>query len=798
MWFDKDGQMWVDWSYVAAKLDLQEEHLDTAERFQKACISYATTENEEDRFSFFKEICDEVENWKCNHLFLRDILQDEVMELILSAAVRYCDLGHEELGKRFILFVANSGYKDQPRVGWNGKLVSRRNTPLHDAAAYQFPGWDSVAYQLFRIYDCTEVNYANRTEMTHLHVACMAGCYNVVEKFLEKGQDVNLLDPLTGDSLLHGAVEFEEKSVAKLLLSKGADLTCTNKKGSTPLERALQKDSEKMAKLLLSNGADPNSANKEGMTPLEWALKHDKEKMAKLLLSKGADLNRTNKEGLTPLEWSLQQDNEKMVKLLLSEGTDPNRTNKEGLTPLEWALQQDNEKMAKLLLSKGADLNRTNKEGLTPLEWALQQDNEKMAKLLMSNGADLNRTNKEGLTPLEWALQQDNEKMVKLLLSEGTDPNRTNKEGLTPLERALNQGNEKMAKLLISNGADLNRTNKEGLTPLEWALQQDNEKMVKLLLSEGTDPNRTNKEGLTPLERALQQGNEKMAKLLLSNGADLNRTNKEGLTPLEWALQQDNEKMAKLLMSNGADPNWANKEGSTPLQHDNKKMAKLLLTKRADSNSAKSYKTFPVVDLKFGLKVKESQWTDDPNDLVRRYIEDNRGAQAIFTDGSKCEGAPHVGAAAYVACNDDTGREGIRISVSIDRKFTASQAECEGILVALKHCCSCSGKDFLIFSDSMKALQKLDSRKRSNGRIEEIKKLYRTYVEKNPDNFMKFVWIPGHFGIEGNAIADGIAKTATQGTPKQNQSGEGSVKRRRRKVRKRGKSTKLQPQSQDK
>jgi ankyrin repeat protein len=61
-------------------------------------------------------------------------------------------------------------------------------------------------------------------------------------------------------------------SIAKLLLSYGANVNASDQKGTTPLHRAAEKNNIPMIKLLVSHGADLRAANGYGVTPLDYSI----------------------------------------------------------------------------------------------------------------------------------------------------------------------------------------------------------------------------------------------------------------------------------------------------------------------------------------------------------------------------------------------------------------------------------------------------------------------------------------------------------------------------------------------
>ncbi|KAL7299775.1 hypothetical protein TKK_0007521 [Trichogramma kaykai] len=69
----------------------------------------------------------------------------------------------------------------------------------------------------------------------------MTGLDDVVDKFLELGQDPNCLEPETGAVQLHLTLLGGHKNLVELLLRNGADPNSENAKGAIPLQVMCQR-----------------------------------------------------------------------------------------------------------------------------------------------------------------------------------------------------------------------------------------------------------------------------------------------------------------------------------------------------------------------------------------------------------------------------------------------------------------------------------------------------------------------------------------------------------------------------
>lgn len=134
--------------------------------------------------------------------------------------------------------------------------------------------------------------------------------------------------------------------------------------------------------------------------------------------------------------------------------------------------------------------------------------------------------------------------------------------------------------------------------------------------------------------------------------------------------------------------------------------------------------------------------------------------EKIFTDGSKSDLV--VGCAA-VPVPQDLDEMAMRLpdDASI---FTA---EASALDMALSTICKSSKPAFVILSDSLSScLQALQAHETLDPRILKLKIKYNSLTLKGKS--IAFAWIPSHVGIDGNDMADGLAKESLSAEISQN------------------------------
>ncbi len=121
-----------------------------------------------------------------------------------------------------------------------------------------------------------------------LHQAVIDKDISLVTRLLSKGAEINELGSrfFGNGSALHLAVREGYADIAKLLLDRGAEVDVLDPFDVTPLHNAAWNGNIDLFKLLLDAGADINASTYDGNTPLSLAQNNNQPKVAELIQAK--------------------------------------------------------------------------------------------------------------------------------------------------------------------------------------------------------------------------------------------------------------------------------------------------------------------------------------------------------------------------------------------------------------------------------------------------------------------------------------------------------------------------------
>ena len=215
-----------------------------------------------------------------------------------------------------------------------------------------------------------------------------AAAYNQVDMLefflLEKGADVEEKDNQGDTALMFAAANVfsqdatgETLPAVNLLLDWKANPNAMNKKGQTPLMLASQKGEVEIAKLLISKKADIHAKDKNGKSALHYAAESKADPaIVMFLIEQRCELDAQDDKGETALMKACRRKNRAMAIMLAVKGANPNLQTKDGMTALMIAVEYGNGAIVAQLLQSGADPMLKGRNGRTAYDVAREFHHE--------------------------------------------------------------------------------------------------------------------------------------------------------------------------------------------------------------------------------------------------------------------------------------------------------------------------------------------------------------------------------------------------------------------------------------
>lgn len=214
--------------------------------------------------------------------------------------------------------------------------------------------------------------------------AIKKGEYTIVEEMASSNPALVQEKDESGLSAVIVATYYGQPEIAKLLTSKGANLSV--------YEAAMVGETQVLKRLVQKDQSLATSYSTDGFTPLHLAAFFGSLDAARILIESGANVNAVAKNlmKVTPLHSSAARNQIEIASLLISNGADVNAKQENSYTALHAAAQNGNSQLAELLLKHGANLYAKTDEGETPLdmtriegpESGSKESREKVAKIL--------------------------------------------------------------------------------------------------------------------------------------------------------------------------------------------------------------------------------------------------------------------------------------------------------------------------------------------------------------------------------------------------------------------------------
>jgi len=259
--------------------------------------------------------------------------------------------------------------------------------------------------------------------------------------------------------LLHSAASLPDEQKANEIVDfclrvKYDINTPRDKDGYTPIMIAVDQDNISLTKKLLSVGANVNIQSKSGSSVLGVAANRNEE-MFDLILKSGVNLDFQSHRGCSVLMGVLGR-GDGYLKKLIDAGANLNLQENEGRTALMLCISSTDYASANLLLDAKADVNIVDKTGNTALTYAIQRGWTTGVKRIIAAGADVdlktfNETTKKALTNYE-----DIDQYIKSIkVFKVTDVRRVEINGLNYFEGTLIDDKPDKGFLFLADGSKM-------------------------------------------------------------------------------------------------------------------------------------------------------------------------------------------------------------------------------------------------------------------------------------------------------------------------------------------------------
>ena len=427
---------------------------------------------------------------------------------------------------------------------------------------------------------------------TILHLAAESGLQRMVEKLVEHGANIDILDSgfrtaakiafdkghgeiarfLDTNQLDSGITDLDRAIIdgnevrVRELVRAGASLSSKDNRGLTPLHRAARGGNASILKFLLGDTNNTEAIDDDGRTPLHVAARYGQFATMDVLISRNAKLNVKSTDGLTPLHEGVFSGKQSIIDRLLDAGGNQLESDREKRTPLFSASSLGYDKIVKVLLENSGEEKAELMEddnGRLPIHIAAENGHTAaVIALLNRNNNTISREDRKGCSPLSLAAcgtSQSHAETVKYLIQRGANICHRQRDGSTPLLLAAMSGNEQSVKYLLGEGYDIPRSQKVNLdernsrrsSPVSLAIAKGHESVALLLLkygardvSQNVHPGRRN-----PLSWAAGHGMFEVVKLLLAiPDIPIDSTDATSRTPLSWAAEKGHTDVIKLLL----------------------------------------------------------------------------------------------------------------------------------------------------------------------------------------------------------------------------------------------------------
>jgi len=395
--------------------------------------------------------------------------------------------------------------------------------------------------------------------------------FEMLNFFVENGENVNNCDMDHQYSPLHYACKFGNIKIIQYLVENGAELDTIDKYGRTPLCFAAENGHINIVKYLLKLGAQIRFDGFLYMdTPIPWAARNGHLEIVKLLVEQEKlDVKTPDRYHKYIIHYAAQSGNTDLVKFIGNQNINVEVYDENSRTPLFFAASTGNLEVVKYLDGLGANLSYIDKHHMNPIFFAVKH--LKVVEYLCDNGVNFLQLDVRHRNCLFPAAIRGSLEVIRYLVEEKKVPCTTSgRYGDTPLLLAVTNGRFDVVEYLLERGA-IYQLNEPAPLGLDFvcvaALEGGYFDIVKLLVQNGADID-AKYYGKTCLYQSVEREKTETVQKLIENGASTHMLfGADNHSLLHLAIQKKNYNIVQLLIVMNSDVNILNKKGYSPLHY---------------------------------------------------------------------------------------------------------------------------------------------------------------------------------------------------------------------------------------
>jgi ankyrin repeat protein len=390
--------------------------------------------------------------------------------------------------------------------------------------------------------------------------ACESGDLKCVERLITEGVGVMSLwevDTPTGDwTPLHFAAANGHLEIAKLLVSKGAEVDAETWNKRTPVFEACLGGHAEVVRFLVQNGACLTRYDGNFQMPIQDASRSSSLETVKSVIESGIPLydlyDPTADERPNPVHLAATVGDLDTVKYLISKGFDETKEITVHGSPLNCASRHGHLEVVKFLVESGVDPNKTFSD---PIYDACEGGHLPVIKYFEALGTSLSLTDLLGRCPLHYACRGVQLDTVKYLVEKGAVFLQKNNREKYPIHRACRKGGFEIVKYLAAKMVEqIEPSRDRDWLPLAlWIAASKGEADIVRYLAEVYEvPLHFRHKGRTPIYMSVKNGHTKAFSYLKAHDSDWDEENEStGETLTLLAAERGHFKLVRILTAWG-------------------------------------------------------------------------------------------------------------------------------------------------------------------------------------------------------------------------------------------------------